>query len=85
MNRKKRIEELLRMNFAKLDFQLHDRSSDHSGHNNFDGSQESHFQLIIKNYKLYFKKRIETHRAINLLLKNEYNIGLHSLEITLRD
>ena len=82
MNRKKRIEKILKKNLIKWSIiDIRDNSYEHAGHNQFDGSQESHFQIFIKpkiNIKI---NRIEIHRKINEILKKEFSIGLHSLEI----
>ena len=47
MNRKKRIESLLLKNFINWKFTVIDNSAQHSGHNNFDGTQETHFCIGI--------------------------------------
>ena len=81
MNRKKRIINILSSSFLDLEIYVKDNSNEHVGHNNFDGSQESHFQITIKN--ITSMSRIEIHRKINFLLKDEFNNGLHALEIKL--
>ena len=58
-----------------------DNSKEHSGHNNFDGSQESHFIIYFKNKLRNSLSRLEIHKKINQLLKDEFNTGLHALEI----
>ena len=81
MNRKQRIKKILINYFNEFTIDVIDNSKDHIGHNNFDGSQESHFQIFIKpkiNIKI---NRIEIHRKINEILTKEFSIGLHSLEI----
>ena len=85
MNRKKRIFDTLSNYFVETKIKVIDNSIEHRGHNNFDGSQETHFKIFIdyKTYKIF--SRIEIHRKINLLLKDEFKKGLHALEIKLSD
>ena len=81
MNRKKRIEDILSNYFIDTIIEVTDNSIEHSGHNNFDGSQESHFQLLIENKNAKILSRLEMHRKINQLLEIEFDNGLHALEI----
>jgi len=81
MNRKKRIQNLISKNFINWKFEVIDNSLQHSGHNNFDGSQESHFFLVLNKPIDSKEKRIEIHRKLNDLLQKEYDNGLHSFEI----
>ena len=83
MNRKKRIINILSNSFLDLEISVKDSSNEHIGHNNFDGSQESHFQIMIKYKEKVSMSRLEIHRKINFLLKDEFNNGLHALEIRL--
>lgn len=85
MNRKKRIQILLIENLKNCECQIYDNSADHQGHNQFDGTQESHFLIIIKPKKKLNIKKITLHRKINELLKYEFQNGLHSLEIKIID
>jgi len=81
MNRKKRIEKILNSNFQQWLIEVVDISSKHSGHNNFTGKEETHFSIILKQSTKNNLKKIEVHRRINFLLKEELNNGLHALEI----
>ena len=81
MNRKKRIANILIKNFKDSEIDVVDNSIEHSGHNNFDGSQESHFQIFIKDKIAISSSRLEIHRKINHLLKDEFDNGLHALQI----
>ena len=83
MNRKKRIKNILSDYFSELKVDVFDNSKQHIGHHNFDGNQESHFQLLIKNKNKNKLNRLEIHRIINKLLKDEFDNGLHSLEINI--
>ena len=81
MNRKKRIENILILNFSEWVIDVIDNSRDHIGHNNFDGNEETHFKIILKPNIKVIERKIDIHRKINDLLKNEFENGLHALEI----
>ncbi len=81
MNRKQRIFNLLKKNLYNFTIEIVDNSHKHAGHNNFNGIGETHILLNLK-LKVDSKiNRIEIHRKINNLLKEEFSKGLHSLEI----
>ena len=81
MNRTKRIHNILKKYFNETTSIVKDNSILHKGHNNFNGIGETHiFIQINKNSKLQLS-RLEIHRKINFLLKEEFENGLHSLEI----
>ena len=81
MNRKKRIKKILSNYFIDSKIKIIDNSFEHSGHNNFDGFQESHFKIHIENNSKVLFTRLQIHRKINFLLKDEFDTGLHALEI----
>mgnify|MGYP000317191613 CR=1 FL=1 len=81
MNRTKRIKYILEKNFKDHSIVVFDKSYQHKGHNNFDGTSETHISVkIIKNSKSALN-RLAVHRKINSLLSKEFDNGLHSLEI----
>lgn len=85
MERKKRIEKILLDNFKSWLIEVKDVSLLHKGHNDFSGKNETHFSI-----KLYPKiessiQKIEIHKKINLLLKDEFSSGLHALEIKIKN
>ena len=81
MNRTKRIHNILKKNFNQTTTIVKDNSILHKGHNNFDGTSETHISVkIIKNSKSALN-RLAVHRKINSLLSKEFDNGLHSLEI----
>lgn len=85
MKRKKRIEKILSENFKTWIVEINDISSHHKGHNHFTGNDETHFSIILySNINKNFK-RIDIHRKINKLLKNEFSSGLHALEIKIKN
>ena len=81
MKRKKRIELILLEKFSNWKTEVKDISILHKGHNNFDGSEETHFSIILNSNSKNKESKLKIHRKINVLLKNEFNSGLHSLEI----
>ena len=81
MKRKKRIEAILSENFFCWKAEVNDISILHKGHNNFDGSQETHFSIILNFNNQNKESKLKIHRKINELLKDEFNSGLHALEI----
>ncbi len=81
MNRTKRIKNILEKYFNDYIIIVKDNSYLHKGHNNFDGNNQTHILVQLKNnYKSEFN-RLEVHRKINSLLSKEFDSGLHSLEI----
>ena len=81
MNRTKRIQNILDKYFKETSTFVKDNSNLHKGHNNFDGKGETHiFVQINKNSNLKLS-RLEIHRKIHDLLREEFSNGLHSLEI----
>lgn len=81
MNRKKIIEDKLKILepttlIINNDSALH---ADHPGNSSKDG--ESHFSIEIASLKLENLNKIEQHKIINNLLKDEFKNGLHALSI----
>ena len=83
MKRKKRIELILSKKFSGWTIEVKDISMLHKGHNNFDGSQETHFSIILNSNNKNIEKQLIIHKKINDLLKDEFSKGLHALEIKL--
>ena len=81
MNRKQRIDELLSKKFDDFILEIIDNSKLHIGHNNFTGNDETHLKIILTKKNNTASNRLNIHRIINNLLREEFNKGLHSLEI----
>ena len=81
MNRKQRIDKILSNNFDNFLLEIVDNSNLHKGHNNFTGSGETHIKIILMKKDNSPFNRLNIHRIINSLLEEEFNSGLHSLEI----
>ena len=81
MNRKQRINNLLLNHLTEFSIEILDNSHLHINHNNFDGTGETHIKIILEKRKEVKIDRLNLHRKINELLKYEYELGMHSLEI----
>ena len=81
MNRKKRINDILKKNIKDFHIMIEDNSHLHKGHNNFDGKEETHFLIKLFSRKKIKYNRLEIHRLVNKILIEEFSNGLHSLEI----
>ena len=81
MNRTKRIQNILEKYFNETIIFVKDNSNLHKGHNNFTGSGETHIKIILTKKDNSPFNRLNIHRIINSLLEEEFNSGLHSLEI----
>ena len=81
MNRKQRINNLLLNHLKEFSIEILDNSHLHINHNNFDGTGETHIKIILEKRKEVKIDRLNLHRKINELLKYEYELGMHSLEI----
>tara|TARA_B100000575_G_scaffold111495_1_gene88709 strand:+ start:311 stop:565 length:255 start_codon:yes stop_codon:yes gene_type:complete len=81
MNRKQRIDEILSNKFSDFLLEIIDNSNLHKGHNNFTGNDETHIKIILTKKNKMPSNRLNIHRLVNNLLKEEFKSGLHSLEI----
>ena len=81
MKRKKRIELSLSKVLVDYKIFVEDISFLHKGHNNFDGQNETHMKITLKNKKNNNEQRLLIHRKINDALKDEFSLGLHAIEI----
>ena len=81
MNRTKRIKDIIEENFNDFIISVTDDSLAHKGHNNFDGKEETHIIIELKKKFNLDIKRLEIHKKINTLLSDEFELGLHALQI----
>ena len=81
MNRKQRIDKILSKKFNNFSLEIIDNSILHKGHNSFTGIDETHIKIILTKKVQTSFNRLNVHRVINNLLKDEFKTGLHSLEI----
>ena len=81
MNRKKRINNMLKKNLKDFQIMIEENSYLHKGHNNFDGKEETHILIKLFSKKKIKYNRLEIHKLVNKILIEEFSSGLHSLEI----
>ena len=67
--------------FKPYFFSVIDVSEQHRGHQNFRENVESHFEIIIVSEKFNDKNKINRHRMVNKILKEEFLSDLHSVVI----
>ena len=79
----KKIENKLKKEISIEKIKIIDNSYKHKGHGSFSGNEESHFKINLLNKSLDKPHRLEIHRKINNLLKEEFLTGLHALEINI--
>jgi BolA protein len=75
------IEKKLQDCFNPIFLEVVDNSIFHKGHAENLGGEETHFSIKIASEELSKMKKIDSHRKINQLLKEEFNNGVHALEI----
>lgn len=83
------IERKLEEAFAPERLTVINESHLHAGHHHvesghqemFDGTGETHFRIRIVASAFTGMGRIDRHRAVNALMKREFEAGLHALAI----
>ena len=81
MNRKLKIEKMIRSNINPHFFSVKDVSEEHRGHQSFKENIESHFEITIVAEKFNNRNKIERHRIVNKILKEEFLEDLHSVTL----
>lgn len=89
MSIQQRIEDKLNASFAPQRLIVLNESSQHAGHHHgdsdhhssFDGTGETHFRVRIVAESFTGMSRIARHRAVNDLLAQELEDGVHALAI----
>lgn len=82
----KTMEKKLQTAFSPQSLEVINESHLHSGHHHdggdkFDGSGETHFRIKIVSSDFTDLTKIQIHRAINQVLQDELNSGVHALAI----
>jgi BolA family transcriptional regulator, general stress-responsive regulator len=75
------ISEKLTKAFAPCALEVADESERHRGHAGYRPGGESHFRIAITTEAFRGKSRIERHRMINEVLRDELNSGVHAIAI----
>lgn len=83
-NMKKRIEEKLRKNLNPKFLEVKNNSHLHAGHSCDDGSGETHFAIAIESAELSEMSRVGAHRRVNQILKDEFEMGMHAMELVVK-
>lgn len=89
MNTRATIETKLAEAFAPEHLEIIDESHLHAGHHHadsdhhatFDGSGETHFRVRLMSAAFAGQSRVARHRAINRVLQDELDAGVHALAI----
>lgn len=77
----KDIKEKLEKEFSPEFLEVKNNSYLHQGHTGDNGSGNTHFAIAIKSEKFKGMSKVNAHRAIKKVLIDEFNKGLHALEI----
>ncbi len=75
------ISEKLQAVFAPTQLQVINESDQHAGHAGHDGSNESHFRVVIRADAFADMSRIARHRAVHAALGKELIGRIHALAI----
>ena len=82
--RAKRIKALLLAELSPQALEVINESALHKGHSGDDGTNETHFRILISAKTLTDLPPLESHRRINNLLTKEFATGLHALSIKVK-
>lgn len=76
-----RMREKLITTFRPRRLDVVNESHLHAGHRSSPGTGETHFRVLIVSDDFEGKSRIERHRMVNDVLKDELKDGVHALAI----
>lgn len=76
-----KIFEALQAKFSPDQLEVINESADHAGHAGFDGSNESHFRVVIRAAVFGDMSRIARHRAIHAALGRDLVGRIHALAL----
>ena len=79
----KKVEEVIVNKLNPEKISLIDNSNLHVGHKSFDANK-FHLKLIIESNKLRKLSKIEAHKMVFSILKNEMKSRIHALEIQIK-
>ena len=83
--RKKRIETTLKNAFDPVSIEVRDDSKHHASHQSIEeGAKETHFYINMVSLSFRGLSKVMMHREVYDLLKDEFVMGLHALELELR-
>lgn len=77
-----RLREKLMIGLKPSRLDVINESELHAGHRNSPGTGESHFRILVVSDAFAGKSRVERHRLVNDLLKEELAGGIHALALS---
>lgn len=81
MSLQTRMREKLIVALRPTQLDVVNKSHLHSGHASSPGTGESHFRLLIVSDAFAGKSRIERHRIVNDVVREELKDGVHALAV----
>lgn len=81
MSLQTRMREKLTLTLHPTRLDVVNESHLHAGHGGSPNTGESHFRLLIISGDFQGKSRVERHRIVNELLRDELRDGVHALAI----
>ena len=79
MSMKERIESRLARGLEPIKLDVLDESDRHKGHSGAREGGETHFRVYIVAARFAGKPKVERHRMVYALLKDEFAAGVHAL------
>jgi BolA family transcriptional regulator, general stress-responsive regulator len=76
------LQEKLMIGLRPTRLDVINESELHAGHRNTPGTGESHFRILVVSEAFSGKSRIERHRLVNDLLKDELAGSVHALALS---
>lgn len=77
-----RLREKLMIGLRPTRLDIVNESELHAGHRNSPGTGESHFRVLVVSDAFSGKTRLERHRLVNDLIKDELAGGIHALALS---
>ncbi len=77
-----RLREKLMIGLKPTRLDVINESELHAGHRNSPGTGESHFKILVVSEAFQGRSRVERHRLVNELLKEELAGGVHALALS---
>jgi BolA protein len=76
-----RLREKLMLELRPTRLDVINESEMHAGHRSSPGTGESHFRILVVSEMFSGRSRVERHRLVNDLLKDEIQGGVHALAL----
>lgn len=76
-----RLREKLMLELRPTRLDVINESEMHAGHRSSPGTGESHFRILVVSEMFSGRSRLERHRLVNDLLKDEIQGGVHALAL----